>query len=109
MKQIKTYSDLMLYIDEHWEDTEWLLDYDDFSVVKIKKDGQEICYYYEKNINDCSEFYEVEPVAVLTYDMMHDLQIKEGETLKNLFICDCCGEWVGNENIKYLWFKRVRG
>ena len=37
--------------------------------------------------------------------MIHDIKVKQG--LEQLFDCDCCGEWVGNDEIKYLWFKKV--
>lgn len=97
----------MLYIDGHWDTTDFILEYDDFMVVKIKIDGTERYYYYETGTNDCDEFYEVEPVAVLTYNMLHDIKIKQG--LEHLFDCDCCGEHIGSESIKYLWFKKKKG
>ena len=102
MEEIKTYSDLMLYLDIHFKEVEYALDYDDFAVVKIK----DRYIYVEQGLEeDCDVFYEVEPVAVLTYNIAHDIKVKEG--LEQLFDCDCCGEWVGNDEIKYLWFKKV--
>lgn len=102
MEEIKTYSDLMLYLDIHFKEVEYVLDYDDFAVVKIK----DRYIYFEQGLEeDCDVFYEVEPVAVLTYNIAHDIKVKEG--LEQLFDCDCCGEWVGNDEIKYLWFKKA--
>ena len=53
MEEIKTYSDLMLYLDIHFKEVEYALDYDDFAVVKIK----DRYIYFEQGLEeDCDVF-----------------------------------------------------
>ena len=86
---------------------EIILGYDGFQVwfdTQTKK-----YYYLEGGINDASECYEVKIIAQLKYDVKHDLQIDHcaaGQILHELFLCDCCGEYVYDEGIEYLWFGR---
>ena len=86
---------------------ELILGYDDFQVwldTVTKK-----YYYLEGGINDASECYEVKIIAQLQYDIKHDLQIDHitaGQILHELFLCDCCGEYVHDEGLEYLWFDR---
>lgn len=86
---------------------ELILGYDDFQVwlyTVTKK-----YYYLECGINNASECYEVKIIAPLQYDIKHDLQIDHitsGQILHELFLCDCCGEYVHDEGIEYLWFDR---
>lgn len=106
MVKFNNYSELMEYIDAHDDKVETILDYEDFAVVKI--DNQ--YFYYEVSENDADEFCEVEIIAKLKYDVIHDLKIPPettGLTLSSLFDCFCCGEYVGDESISYLWFEET--
>ena len=84
-----------------------ILGYDDFQVwldTETKK-----YYYLEGGINDASDCYEVKIIAQLKYDVKHDLQTEHdtaGQILHKLFLCDCCGEYVCDDGIEYLWFDR---
>lgn len=108
--EFKTYSELMQYIDSNYDKVEYVLDYDDFAVVKILgwHFGLDEYWYFEQGENDCDTFCKVEIMAELTYDVNNDLQIKDGNTLHTLFDCYCCGEQVNDNGIKYLWFKAVK-
>lgn len=96
----KNYSELMQYIDNN--NVEYLLQYDDFAVVKINNEY----WYFEQGENDCDEFCKVELIAKLDYNTQNDLQ-NNGKDMYNLFYCICCGETdVGdNGDVSYLWFK----
>lgn len=99
-----TYSELMQYIDNNYDKVEHILNYDDFAVARI---GNEL-WYFEQGENDCDTFYKVKVIAQLIYDSTNDLQIKEASVLHTLFDCTCCGEYVNDNNIQYLWFKAVK-
>ena len=82
-----------------------ILGYDDFQVWFDKATNK--YYYMEGGINDASECYEVKIIAQLKYDVGHNLQIDHataGQILHELFLCDCCGEYVHDNGIEYLWF-----
>ena len=86
---------------------ELVLDYSDFQVFRDTASGR--YYYVECGENDADEFFEVECVATLYYDITHDLQIdlaEAGSILSQLFDCDICGEAVLEDHFEYLWFKR---
>ena len=100
--KIETYSELLEIVDND-ENVEYILDYDDFAVVKIDDNY----WYFEQGENDCDTFGKVEIMAELTYDANNDLQIKDASILHALFDCYCCGEYVNDNNIQYLWFKAV--
>lgn len=101
-----TYSDFCSAISEDTADCfRLLLDFEDFQVWVV--DGLRY-FYLESGVNDASDFYELELVAELTYDINHlwkdtDINCK---VLKNLFDNDCCGEVVSDKDVKLLWFKR---
>lgn len=84
-----------------------LLIYEDFCVYTDTISGR--TFYLEQGENDASDFFELELVAKLTYDINHDLIINHdnaGDVLCQLFDCDCCGEVVVDKAIHYMWFKR---
>ena len=86
-----------------------ILGYDDFQVWLDSK--TEKYYYLEGGINDASVCHEVKIIAKLKYDVRHDLQIDHitaGQILHELFLCDCCGEYVHDEGIEYLWFDKIK-
>ena len=86
---------------------EIILGYDDFQVWLDTATRK--YYYLEGGINDASDCYEVKIIAQLKYDVKHDLQIEHdaaGQILHELFLCYCCGEYVHDEGIEYLWFER---
>lgn len=95
-------SDFCLWGDENFDKIEYILSYEDFSVVKY----QDYYFFYE-HIHEMSSdaFYEVEIIAQLDYDINHDLQVKNIDILHSLFDCDMCGEYVHDKGISYLWFK----
>ena len=96
------YSEFCLWTTERDDEVEYILDYDDWSVVKI--DGH--YYYYEHEIEGSSdELYEVESVASLHYNIVHD--IKSDKHLHELFDCDMCGEQVEDDEIIYWWFAKI--
>ena len=104
------YSDFCLTLAES-ENFELVLDYGEL-FFRIYKDLSENRYFYlEYNENDASDFYEVELLARLIYDVNHDLKIphhEAGMVMSELFECDCCGEVVYDDHIEYLWFKNKR-
>ena len=106
--EITNYTDFCLYYNTHEEEFEIVLDYDDFQVFLHHESG---CYFYlEKSDGDADEFYELELCATLQHDVCHELLIdpaETGEVMSALFDCDCCGEYVTDDYIEYLWFKRV--
>lgn len=91
-----TYEQLQDYIKTH--EYELILDYgDDFEVYRINNtfwywNGEELCKVYV--------------VARLNYDIVHDVQA-DGEELSGLFENSCCGEYVYDNGISYLWFEEV--
>ena len=106
--KFNTYSELMEYIDNNFDKVEYILDYDDFAVVKMTNEiGLDEYWYFEQGENDCDIFGKVEIMAQLIYDTINDLQIKDASILHALFDCYCCGEYVNDNNIQYLWFKAV--
>jgi hypothetical protein len=97
-----TYSEFCLWIDENDDKVEYILEYDDWSVVLI--DGR--YYYYEHEVEgDSDAFYEVEPIAQLYYSVVND--VKASEPMNDLFDCDVCGEQVCDDELVYWWFKEV--
>lgn len=96
------YSEFCLWITEHDDEVEYILEYDDWSVVWI--DGR--YYFYEHEVEgDSDEYYQVTPIAKLYYDVEND--IKNTKYLNRLFDCDVCGEQVLGDGITYWWFKAV--
>lgn len=105
-----TYSEFTLLLSADVDDRfELILDYDDFQIFEDKQTGR--YFYLECGENDASEFFEVECVARLIYSTIHDIDIPNGKStgfyMRDLFDCDVCGEWVNDDNIQYLWFKRI--
>lgn len=97
-----SYSDFCLWITENDADVEYILDYDDWSVIKIENRF----YFYEHEIEGSSnDFYEVLPIATLRYTIIND--IRTDKPLDYLFNCDFCGEQVTDDEIIYWWFKQV--
>ena len=97
-----TYSEFCLWITENDDKVEYILGYDDWSVVKIE--GR--YYYYEHIVEGSSDdFFEVEPIARLYYSVDND--IETSEPLNYLFDCAMCGEQVTDDEIIYWWFKEV--
>lgn len=98
--EFKNYSELLEYIDNN-DNVKHILNYDNFAVVEIDNEF----WYFEQGENDCDEFYKVELIAELIYDIENDIKIKTGDELHKLFDCDCCGECITDEDIRYMWFK----
>ena len=102
MIKFNDYSEFCLWITEHDDEVDYILDYDDWSVVLIA--GQ--YWYYDHEVEgDSDTFYQVIPVARLHYSIVHD--IKSHEHLDELFDYDMCGECVTDDEIIYLWFKEA--
>ncbi len=97
-----TYSEFCLWIDENDDKVEYILEYDDWSVVLI--DGR--YYYYEHDERRSDKFFEVEPIAQLYYSIINDIKATE-IFLSCLFDCDMCGEQVCDDELVYWWFKEV--
>lgn len=96
-----TYSEFCLWITENDDKVEYILNYDDWSVVKI--DGR--YYYYDHEVEGSSDtFFEVRPITNLHYDIDHDVQI---DNIHEAFECDVAGEQVTDDEIIYWWFKEV--
>ena len=97
------YSEFCLWITEHDDEVEYILEYDDWSVVLIYHHY----YYYEHEVEGSSDdFYEVEPIATLHYTILND--IKNDKYLDRLFDHDMCGEQVTDDEIIYWWFKEIK-
>ena len=96
------YSEFCLWITENDDKAEYILEYGDWSVVKIE--GR--YYYYEHEIEgDSDEFFEVQPVASLHYDVDHsDVRMKN---LFEVFEYIVSGEQVTDDEIIYWWFEEV--
>lgn len=102
MIQFNNYSEFCLWITDNDDEVDYILDYDDWSVVLIA--GQ--YWYYEHEVmGDSDTFYQVIPVATLHYSIVHD--IKSHEHLHDLFDNDMCGESITSDAITYWWFKEV--
>ena len=96
-----TYSEFCLWITENDDKVEYILGYDDWSVVKIY--GR--YYYYDHEIEGNSDILcEVKPITNLRYDINHDVQI---DNLHEVFECLVSGEQVTDDEIIYWWFEEV--
>ena len=102
MIEFNNYSEFCLWLEEHDDEWECVVGYDDWSVVRI---GSRYYYYEHEVEGDSDEFHQVIPVARLHYSMMHD--IKTDKYLYELFDNDMCGEQVTDNEIIYWWFKEV--
>ena len=99
------YSEFCEYLNgEGYDRFEPVLSYDEFAVYLDRETGR--YYYLEGGENDADEFYEVELVATLFYNVNNDIRLERGETLDYLFDCCVCGEYITDDNIQYRWFKR---
>ena len=95
-----TYSEFCVWITENDAKVEYVLQYENWSVVKIDKKY----YYYEHEIEGSSDlFYEVKAIAKLHYTAENDIQTDA--PLHSLFACCVCGEQVLDDEIIYWWFK----
>ena len=97
-----TYSEFCLWLDENDDKVEYILNYAEWSVVKID------CryYYYDHEIEgDSDEFCEIRPITSLHYDVNHDVQI---DNLYEAFECLVSGEQVTDDEIIYWWFEEVK-
>ena len=104
-----TQKEFSVYVKGQWFDRfEQVLDYEDFSVYKDKESGK--YYYLEESENGAGKFFQVELIARLEYSKVHDInENADTEHLIHLFDCCCCGEYVSDNAIEYLWFDRVQG
>ena len=95
-----TYSEFCLWLDENDDKVEYILEYDDWSVVLI----DDHYYYYDHEVEGSSDtFCEVQPITSLHYDMEHDAQID----LFEVFECLVSGEQVTDDEIIYWWFEEI--
>lgn len=106
MKEIhfKNYTDFCKFFEKNEDFFMIVLDYEDFVVYQYYSQY----FFVNKSETDIDLVYELEEVARLSYDVKHDFQIKDAETLHSMFDCDVCGEQVTNNYINYLWFKEVK-
>ena len=99
------YSEFSKYLCYNSDRFYIILDYDwDFFVYKDRK--TEKYYYFATSANGASVSFEVYPVAVLEYTVMHDVQSEDGDELTELFDNCVCGEEVTDDEIRYWWFER---
>lgn len=101
-----TYSDFCSAISEDTDDRfRVVLEFEDFQIWAV--DGVRY-FYLESGENDASDFYELELVASLNYDISHLWKDSDEncKMLANLFDNDYCGEVVSGNEIRLLWFKR---
>lgn len=99
------YSEFSKYLYNKSDRFQLILDYEyNFFVYLDKKTGK--YYYLESSENDASDFFEVYPVAVLNYTIIHDIKVKDGKELSRLFDNFVCGEEVTDDKIRYWWFER---
>lgn len=102
-----SYSEFCEYLDgEGYDRFEDILSCDEFTVYREISTGR--YFFLEGGENDASDLYELELVATLRYDALHDLQIKDDAVLSKLFICDICGERVLDDHIESLWFVKKK-
>lgn len=82
-----------------------VLEFEDFQIWSV--DGVRY-FYLETDENDASDFYELELVASLNYDISHlwNDSAENCKMLADLFDNDYCGEVVSDDEIRFLWFKR---
>lgn len=102
MIKFNNYSEFCLWITEHDDEVDYILDYDDWSVVLI---ASHYWYYEHEVMGDSDTFFQAIPIARLHYSIVHD--IKSHKHLHDLFDNDMCGECVTDDEIIYLWFKEV--
>lgn len=109
MKKVSdmNYSEFCEYLDgDGYDKFETILEYDEFCVYREIATGK--YFYLEGGENDASDFFEVEPIATLIYDVNHDINEEDvQEHLIGLFECSCCGEYVKDDCIEYIWFQQV--
>lgn len=87
-----------------------ILDYPEFIVIGEIISGRYFYFDRTEDEEDPSNYAELKCVAMLCYDVKHDVIINNEETsgfMHGLFDCDVCGETVVDDQIEYLWFKRV--
>ncbi len=75
---------------------EIILDYPDFQVIK----DEYMNYYYR---DDTHRDVPVRIIASLVYDITSDIH-DDNDCLYTLFDNVCCGEYVADEYIQFLWF-----
>lgn len=104
-----TYSEFSEYFDEHDDDFEIVLDYDNFIVYYEVKNYR--FFFYETGENDVNEFYELELVASLSYKPENEPSASDLISL--IPNTDCCGEpqnlpKIGDypKDSCYYWFKK---
>lgn len=97
-----SYSEFCEWLDLSDEFVEFPLSYDEWAVVQI---GERYFFYTFPVESASDEFYEVELVATLDYDINHDLNLKSDEDMSDMFECDMCGEQVRDDGMTYYWFK----
>lgn len=102
MLKFDNYSEFCLWITEHDDEVDYIVHYDDWSVVRI---GSHYWFYEHEVEGDSDVFCQVIPVATLHYSVVYD--IKNDEYLHSLFDNDVCGEQVTDNEIIYWWFKEV--
>lgn len=81
-----------------------VLRYPDFYVLEDKQGA----YYLVSNDTNW-ELVEVECIATLSYNVRNDINwnVEIENAINSMFDCDVCGECVRDNDIKYLWFKRI--
>lgn len=96
------YSDFCSWLMDTDEEYKKILEYEEWSVVRI---NQRYFFYDHVREGSSCDFFEVQPVAELHYSVNDDIQTDR--PLDYLFDCVVCGEQIVNTEIIYWWFKKA--
>lgn len=101
MRTVTNYTEFLYSLAVETERFTCALDYPDFEVWKDTTDGK---YYWIDH--ECKSFCEVCCAAILIYSVNNEPN-DNSDQLIGLFDCDVCGEMVTDDEIAYMWFKKI--